>query len=975
MQIQIPADPLSAASGSHSTPCTLMSPRLLFSALFILGAGLLPAGTLLDVDFSTFSPRIGTPGGIAEGERVQDKSGNNYHGFFTGGPAPVIATPLGAGIDTSQTPGHIVLRDGLAVDEAGWTPPFTGSTPAPSFTLRADKSYTFEAVVNWQGKLDAHNGLMGQLQSETQEYTDWYISENEGLLTAYFSDNHGHADQVLQDISALIGNDAWHHLAVVLDRESDEIRVYFDYKLIASRSNEWIASLQDIGDGAADIYLGSGDANLANHTAAGNRFTGLQARYRISDEALEPSAFVQLPAYSSPEIAWTGGVDATWDHETTPNWELPPGSPVTFANAAEIRFDDDAATGAITVDDSHGPLSPQVIDFSNETLPYSLAGAPVTGNASLLKRGAASLTLLSRQDYHGGTYLQEGTTTVGDGGSSGEIGYGPVTILEGATLRIHRSDLLDYSSGERLNQLSGSGNFVLDGGGTLAVNPATTGQTTPSWYYFDGQILVTGNSELQTQGNECSALGRSATVTLGDAVSSGSLAQINGDWYWRNAIVIAGPDNKIINRSPLAATGRSLILDGKLSGAGNLTFHDASGSMSDPDRGFILTGDSRWTGHMTVTAGTPVVLGSFAGPQASGGPDEGESLIRNDGFLTFAGSSRSASQGTISGTGEVRIGLSTGSSWPPELRIINQQTYTGKTTIFNGTLQLDSSLASPLVDVREAGTLTGSGYTAGDVVVDGVIKPDTSGLHVGGKLTLQPGSSFIEESQFWTPPVGVGFSQYPFTEVGALEFTGTPADPVSLVFSSGHGFRGFGEFDTSITLVTSSTPITGFDPATVKVQSMNFPGLGTWATQLSEDGLSLQLVYTASTVPDYDFWAAGFPGFTDTAPSADPDGDGVSNENEYAFGLDPTNPRSNSAVLQPLLPNKDFYYKRRSSARSGLVYRTEWSEDLIHWNDGEPAWLDSVDYSAETEMEEVRTSIPHGGASRCFVRITATPAQ
>src|SRR5262249_26487815 len=146
---------------------------------FILGTGLLPAGTALDVDFSNLSPHIGAATGLQEGERVQDKSGNNYHGFFTGGPVPVIATPLGTGINTSQVPGHIGRRDGLGVDEPGWTPPFTGTTPAPSFTLQADKSYTFEAVVNWQGKLDSHNGLMGQLQSETHEYTNWYISENE----------------------------------------------------------------------------------------------------------------------------------------------------------------------------------------------------------------------------------------------------------------------------------------------------------------------------------------------------------------------------------------------------------------------------------------------------------------------------------------------------------------------------------------------------------------------------------------------------------------------------------------------------------------------------------------------------------------------------------------------------------------------------------------------------------------------------
>ena len=42
----------------------------------------------------------------------------------------------------------------------------------------------------------------------------------------------------------------------------------------------------------------------------------------------------------------------------------------------------------------------------------------------------------------------------------------------------------------------------------------------------------------------------------------------------------------------------------------------------------------------------------------------------------------------------------------------------------------------------------------------------------------------------------------------------------------------------------------------------------------------------------YQNWAAGFPGFTDTATGSDPDNDQKSNLLEFAFGTNPTTPSS-----------------------------------------------------------------------------------
>jgi hypothetical protein len=57
-----------------------------------------PVDILLDIDFEHLSPLIDDPDGLDDGDRIQDLSGNGYHGFWgaTGSNMPVIAT-LGNG--------------------------------------------------------------------------------------------------------------------------------------------------------------------------------------------------------------------------------------------------------------------------------------------------------------------------------------------------------------------------------------------------------------------------------------------------------------------------------------------------------------------------------------------------------------------------------------------------------------------------------------------------------------------------------------------------------------------------------------------------------------------------------------------------------------------------------------------------------------------------------------------------------------
>jgi len=67
-------------------------------------------------------------------------------------------------------------------------------------------------------------------------------------------------------------------------------------------------------------------------------------------------------------------------------------------------------------------------------------------------------------------------------------------------------------------------------------------------------------------------------------------------------------------------------------------------------------------------------------------------------------------------------------------------------------------------------------------------------------------------------------------------------------------------------------------------------------------------------------------------PGADPDGDGMTNQQEFAFGLDPTKASSCNPIVAPLdKTTRKFSYTRRVPADTGLGYSVLTSTDMVTW--------------------------------------------
>ena len=175
------------------------------------------------------------------------------------------------------------------------------------------------------------------------------------------------------------------------------------------------------------------------------------------------------------------------------------------------------------------------------------------------------------------------------------------------------------------------------------------------------------------------------------------------------------------------------------------------------------------------------------------------------------------------------------------------------------------------------------------------------------------------------------------------------------------------------------TSLTGPYGATFSVVGFTDAGNDTWT---KTDGAKIWTfvettgVLTLTAASDYGVWASEYPGFNDTDPTHDPDGDGMTNQQEYAFGLDPTKGASNNPVTVPLdKTTGTFSYTRRATpATTNLVYRVWTSTDLVSpWVEDVAAdqHVDSTSAGVETVTVTLSELPKPLAATKLFMRVTA----
>jgi fibronectin-binding autotransporter adhesin len=360
---------------------------------------------------------------------------------------------------------------------------------------------------------------------------------------------------------------------------------------------------------------------------------------------------------------WTGSVSTAWDTSTA-NWQnSSAGGSVTFASNNLAYFGDTAGTISVvnfTVSIS-STVAPYSAYFANNTAAYTLGSTAgsngIVGTAMLVMNGAGSLTVNSTNTYTGGTFLYNGTLSLGNsaalgaaagtltlaggtlnntsgaamtlpnypivlGGNVGFLGSNPLNLGAGAVTLAANSTLNVTASTLTVGgAISGPYGLTETGAGVLLFNAADT---------YTGATLVSGgtlalgsanslqNSTLGISGAGIIYFGSLTSATVGGLTNGGSLNLTNGTG---GAVTLSVGNNNLNNASSAA-----------ISGSGGIT-KIGSGIQT-------LSGNNTYAGATNVSAGTLQSQGANGLPSGGAiGMGGGTFSIANDG---------SGSSGTIS---------------------------------------------------------------------------------------------------------------------------------------------------------------------------------------------------------------------------------------------------------------------------------------------------------------------------------------
>ena len=644
-------------------------------------------------------------------------------------------------------------------------------------------------------------------------------------------------------------------------------------------------------------YSGTLSGGLSNLAVSGivelNSLTNLTGQIGL----------VVLSTRSPTNLTWTGSAGTNWDTNVSSNWWNGSTSDLFFP-LDSVTFTNSSVTNLNLV----GALNPASVTV-NATVNYRFAGTgAISGSSGLTKTNSGMLTIVTTNSYTGPTAIYGGTLSVAqvaNGGIASAIGAAvndpSNLVVDAATLSYtggtgstdHGLTIgpdgatIQVTSGSAILTLSGTsvGNGVLTkiGSGTLSLGNANS---------FSGGVTL--NAGILTLGNANAAGGGTLTLNAGTLNNNATIA---------NTVNVTG--------TTTLNTGNTTQWSGPIMGTGTLNVYNASGKT------FTLAGS--WTGFSgTVTLGTSAGYfrwwGGLGSSNAafnlgtgsvtmnnrngnvtiwlgalSGGPNtilQGASSYSNPTTYEVGGNNASTTfNGTIidgSGSAAVtKVGSGT-------LTLTGTtSTYTGGTTVSNGTLLVNNASGSGTgtgaVTVN-GGTLSGTGIIAGPVTVNsgGAFSPGNplGTMTISNNLVVNSGAVLAYD---------LGTSSDLARVSGNLTLGGT----LNISNAGGFGVGTYVLFTYGGTLTYNGVSI-GSAPA-----GYNY-GIDTGTVG------QVKLVVSAWTA--FQQWQMNYFGCTNclqAAANADPLGKGMSNTNQFLAGLNPTNSASALRIISAVQQSND----------------------------------------------------------------------
>lgn len=400
----------------------------------------------------------------------------------------------------------------------------------------------------------------------------------------------------------------------------------------------------------------------------------------------------------------------------------------------------------------------------------------------------------------------------------------------------------------------------------------------------------------------------------------------------------------------IGSSGNGGVINPGTTFANNLTFNNFTGTYTIDSASLIVEGNLLFNSSGAAKLGA--VISGVGGLLKSGA---GTLQIYGVSQNTFSG-------GTIVNNGTLHLGAIIDGLSPNVVNPLG----TGPVTLNGGTIRFDRVTATNALTVN-GGTLNSSngwGTTwSGPVTVNAAAtfncnyKLSLSGAISGAGSLTKTGTATLSLSGENTSS---GATQVQAGRVAYQRRISMGSGPLKISSGAAVDLNYTGTCDlVSLTLNGVTQPIGTYGSTASNATHKNdtwFAGPG-----------------TLTVLSDYQSWAGNFPGSDLTDPDGDADRDGLTNREEWIWGLDPTSGSHASATPTVVDPaTGSFSYTRRDDALTGLDYSIWYSSDLGHWlNDtgaqqvaGEPD-ATHVETVVFTLSPQLRTE------PRIFVRVQA----
>lgn len=342
----------------------------------------------------------------------------------------------------------------------------------------------------------------------------------------------------------------------------------------------------------------------------------------------------------------------------------------------------------------------------------------------------------------------------------------------------------------------------------------------------------------------------------------------------------------------------------------------------------------------TLTAGALVGQDSWA--QASAGASPAVALSPTT--ANYTGSLAATSSATTGTSMGYRIGFTAGTLTPSSKIRIEFDTYRpgGTPLAFVGIGDSSATYVPPYFGISGNQFQFRGNNFGTTAVASGANFEFTSWYRVASELDLATGTATFYAKNLTAPNATAWETN-----------TGAP---------DANGFRQL-YFGAGLTLPTASLgtiPSSGLG-AIVNWDSVFIRTSPTGATSYLDN-------ITVTVLSDYSIWATSYGV---GAATADDDNDGLTNQQEYAFGLLPNSGTSANPISVPFdQATRQFTYTRRLPSLTGLVYTYQYSTSLGSWTAFTP---DVTSSNSLTPVEAITVTVPAAltGEAKLFVRVAA----